>query len=54
MSDNKKMTDEEIDALVKKTMDEVMASITPKLEARQTEFMEKRAKDKAEAGDLED
>ena len=47
--DNKKMTDEEINDLVKKTMDEVMAAITPGLEAKHTEYMEKRAKDKAEA-----
>tara|TARA_R110000824_G_scaffold8197_1_gene37101 strand:+ start:707 stop:871 length:165 start_codon:yes stop_codon:yes gene_type:complete len=54
MNDNKKMTEQEIDDLVKKTMDEVMAAITPGLEARQTEFMEKRAKERAEAEDLED
>ena len=53
MSDNKKMTDQEIDDLVKKTMDEVMASITPGLEAKHTEYMEKRAKERAEA-ELED
>tara|TARA_R110000822_G_scaffold295046_2_gene417157 strand:+ start:27 stop:188 length:162 start_codon:yes stop_codon:yes gene_type:complete len=53
MSDNKKMTDQEIDDLVKKTMDEVMASITPALEARQTEFMEKRAKERVEDEDKE-
>lgn len=45
MSDNKKMTEQEIDDLVKKTMDEVMAAITPGLEAKHTEYMEKRAKD---------
>jgi len=49
MSDNKKMTDQEIDDLVKKTMDEVMAMIKPELEAKQAEFIEKRAKDRAEA-----
>tara|TARA_R110000751_G_scaffold208793_2_gene312640 strand:+ start:171 stop:335 length:165 start_codon:yes stop_codon:yes gene_type:complete len=54
MSDNKKMTDQEIDDLVKKTMDEVMAAITPGLEAKHTEYMEKRAKDRAEAEDLKD
>ena len=43
MKDNKKMTDDEIEDLVKKTMDEVMAAITPGLEARQAEFIEKRA-----------
>ena len=43
MSDNKKMTDQEIDDLVKKTMDEVMAMIKPELEAKQAEFIEKRA-----------
>jgi hypothetical protein len=49
MSDNKKMTDQEIDDLVKKTMDEVMAMIKPELEAKQAEFIEKRAKERAEA-----
>ena len=49
MSDNKKMTDQEIDDLVKRTMDEVMAMIKPELEAKQAEFIEKRAKDRAEA-----
>jgi|TARA_R110000850_G_scaffold270744_1_gene404048 hypothetical protein len=53
MSDNKKMTEQEIDDLVKKTMDEVMAAITPALEAKHTEYMEKRAKERAEA-ELED
>ena len=48
MSDNKKMTDQEIDDLVKKTMDEVMAMIKPELEAKQAEFIEKRAKERAE------
>jgi ribosomal protein L12E/L44/L45/RPP1/RPP2 len=48
MTDNKRMTEEEIDDLVKKTMDEVMASITPALEAKHTEYMEKRAKERAE------
>lgn len=43
MKDNKKMTEEEIDDLVKKTMDEVMAAITPGLEAKYTEYMEERA-----------
>tara|TARA_R110002110_G_scaffold385274_2_gene596834 strand:+ start:1933 stop:2130 length:198 start_codon:yes stop_codon:yes gene_type:complete len=43
MKDNKKMTDDEIEDLVKKTMDEVMAAITPGLEAKHTEYMEKRA-----------
>jgi len=45
---HKKMTEEEIDALVKKTMDEVMAAITPGLEAKYAEYKEKRAQDKAE------
>ena len=49
MKDNKKMTDDEIEDLVKKTMDEVMAAITPGLEAKHTEYMEKRAKERAEA-----
>ena len=49
MSDNKRMTEEEINDLVKKTMDEVMASITPELEARQAKYVEKRAKEKAES-----
>ncbi len=49
MSNNKKMTDQEIDDLVKKTMDEVMASITPALEAKHAKYKEKRAKDKAES-----
>jgi ribosomal protein L12E/L44/L45/RPP1/RPP2 len=49
MSDNKKMTDQEIDDLVTKAMDEVMAAITPGLEAKQTEYMEKRAKERAES-----
>ena len=53
MSNNKKMTDQEIDDLVKKTMDEVMASITPALEARQTKYKEKQAKDKAESDKAE-
>ena len=51
MSDNKKMTEQEIDDLVKKTMDEVMAAITPALEAKHTEYMEKRAKERAEDED---
>ena len=53
MSNNnkKRMTEEEIDDLVKKTMDSVMASITPALEAKHTEYMEKRAKERAEAED---
>lgn len=53
MSDNKKMTDQEIDDLVKKTMDEVMASITPALEAKHAKYKEKRAKDKAESDKAE-
>lgn len=53
MKDNKKMTDDEIEDLVKKTMDEVMAAITPGLEAKYTEYMEKRAKDKAEKAEAE-
>ena len=53
MNDNKKMTEEEIDALVKKTMDEVMASITPVLEAKHADYKEKRTKDRAEL-DAED
>ena len=53
MSDNKKMTEQEIDDLVKKTMDEVMAAITPALEAKHAKYMEKRAKDKAESDKAE-
>ena len=53
MSNNKKMTEEEINDLVKKTMDEVMASITPALEAKQAKYKEKRAKDKAESDKAE-
>ena len=49
MSGDKKMTEQEIKDLVKEVMDEVMASVTPALEARQAEFMEKRAKEKTEA-----
>lgn len=48
MTDNKKMTEQEIDDLVKKTMDEVMASVTPALEAKHADYKEKRAKDRAE------
>jgi DNA-binding cell septation regulator SpoVG len=53
MSNNKKMTDQEIDDLVKKTMDEVMASITPALEAKYDKYKEKKAKDKAESDKAE-
>tara|TARA_R110000822_G_scaffold150939_1_gene290059 strand:+ start:101 stop:316 length:216 start_codon:yes stop_codon:yes gene_type:complete len=53
MSNNKKMTDQEIEDLVKKTMDEVMASITPALEAKHAKYTEKRAKDKAEKVEAE-
>lgn len=49
MSNNKKMTEKEIDDLVKKTMDEVMASITPGLEAKYADYNKKRAKDKVES-----
>ena len=49
MSNNKKMTEQEINDLVNNTMDEVMASIRPELEARHAKYLEKRAKDKAEA-----
>ena len=54
MSNNnkKRMTEEEIDDLVKKTMESVMASITPALEAKHTEYMEMRAKERAEAEDM--
>jgi hypothetical protein len=53
MSNNKKMTDQEIDDLVSKTMDEVMASITPGLEAKYAKYKEKKAKDKAEKAEAE-
>tara|TARA_R110002110_G_scaffold18904_1_gene78841 strand:+ start:218 stop:439 length:222 start_codon:yes stop_codon:yes gene_type:complete len=53
MSNNKKMTEEEINDLVKKTMDEVMASITPALEAKYDKYNEKKAKDKAEKVEAE-
>ena len=35
------MTEEEINDLVKKTMDEVMASITPELEAKHAKYVGK-------------
>ena len=53
MSDNKKMTDQEIDDLVTKAMDEVMAAITPGLEAKYDKYNEKKAKDKAEKVEAE-
>jgi len=49
MSNNKKMTDQEIDDLVKTTMDEVMASIRPGLEAKYAKYKKEKAKEKAEA-----
>ena len=48
-NDNYKMTPQEIEDLVKKTMDEVMASVKPALEAKHAEYLERRAKAKAEA-----
>jgi hypothetical protein len=51
MKDDKRMTEEEIEDLVKKTMDEVMASIEPKLQAQQAEYLKNRANNKAEKKD---
>ena len=49
---NEMMSEEEMDALVKKTMDEVMDMIAPALEGKHDEYLKKRAKDKAEDDEL--